>query len=42
MIPRRLSRKQKDLLQQFSESLTHDNLREDEGMIAKLKRALAG
>ena len=42
VIPRRLSRKQKDLLQQFSESLTHDNLREDEGMIAKLKRALAG
>ena len=42
VIPRRLSRKQKDLLQQFSESLTEDNLREDEGMIAKLKRALAG
>ena len=42
VIPRRLTRKQKDLLQQFSESLTQDNLREDEGMIAKLKRALAG
>jgi len=42
VIPRRLSRKQRDLLQQFSESLTDDNLREDEGMIAKLKRALAG
>ena len=42
VIPRRLTRKQKDLLQQFSESLSQDNLREDEGMIAKLKRALAG
>jgi molecular chaperone DnaJ len=42
VIPRRLSRKQKELLEQFSESLTTDNLREDEGMIAKLKRALAG
>jgi molecular chaperone DnaJ len=42
VIPRRLSRKQKDLLQQFNESLTMENLREDEGMIAKLKRALAG
>jgi len=42
VIPRRLSRKQKDLLQQLSESLTQENLREDEGMIAKLKRALAG
>jgi molecular chaperone DnaJ len=42
VIPRRLSRKQKELLEQFNESLTIDNLREDEGMIAKLKRALAG
>jgi molecular chaperone DnaJ len=42
VVPRRLSRKQKDLLQQFSDSLTHENLHEDEGMIAKLKRALAG
>jgi len=42
VIPRRLTRKQKDLLQRFSDSLSQDNLREDEGMIAKLKRALAG
>src|SRR3954453_7195490 len=42
VIPRRLSRKQKDLLQRFNASLTDDNLREDEGMIPKLKRALAG
>ena len=42
VIPRRLSRKQKELLEQLSETLTEDNLRENEGMIAKLKRALAG
>jgi molecular chaperone DnaJ len=42
VIPRRLSRKQKDLLEQLAESLTEENLRENEGMIAKLKRALAG
>jgi molecular chaperone DnaJ len=42
VIPRRLSRKQKELLSQLNESLTIENLREDEGMIAKLKRALAG
>ena len=42
VIPRRLSRKQKELLEQFSETLSEDNLRENEGMIAKLKRALAG
>jgi molecular chaperone DnaJ len=40
--PRRLSRKQRDLLEKFAESLDEDNLREDEGMLAKLKRALAG
>ena len=40
--PRRLNRKQRDLLEKFAESLEEDNLREDEGMIAKLKRALAG
>ncbi len=42
VIPRRLSRKQRDLLEQLSDSLTEENLRENEGMIAKLKRALAG
>ena len=42
VIPRRLNRKQRDLLEKFAESLEEDNLREDEGMIAKLKRALAG
>jgi len=42
VIPRRLSRKQKDLLEEFAQSMTEENLRESEGMIAKLKRALAG
>jgi molecular chaperone DnaJ len=42
VIPRRLSRKQKDLLEEFAASMTEENLRENEGMIAKLKRALAG
>jgi molecular chaperone DnaJ len=42
VIPRRLNRKQKDLLEAFGRSLSEENLREDEGMIAKLKRALAG
>ena len=42
VIPRRLNRKQRDLLEKLSDSLTEDNLREHEGMLAKLKRALAG
>jgi molecular chaperone DnaJ len=42
VIPRRLSRKQRNLLEQLSDSLTEENLREPEGMLAKLKRALAG
>jgi molecular chaperone DnaJ len=41
-VPRRLSREQRDLLEQFSASLTADNHRADEGMIAKLRRVLAG
>jgi molecular chaperone DnaJ len=42
VIPRRLSRKQRELLEELSGSLTEENLREQEGMLAKLKRALAG
>jgi molecular chaperone DnaJ len=41
-VPRRLSREQRDLLERLADSLTDDNLRADEGMIAKLKRVLAG
>ena len=40
--PAPADRKQRDLLEQLSDSLTEDNLREPEGMLAKLKRALAG
>jgi molecular chaperone DnaJ len=41
-IPRRLSKRQRELLQELGDSLTEENLREEEGMLAKLKRALAG
>jgi len=41
-IPRRLSREQRDLLEKLASSLTDENLRGDEGMIAKLRRVLAG
>jgi molecular chaperone DnaJ len=41
-IPRRLTREQRDMLEQFADSLTEENHRADEGMIAKLRRVLAG
>jgi molecular chaperone DnaJ len=41
-VPRRLTREQRDMLERFAETLTEDNQRGDEGMIAKLKRVLAG
>jgi molecular chaperone DnaJ len=41
-VPRRLSREQRDLMEQLRDSLTDENLRADEGMIAKLRRVLAG
>jgi molecular chaperone DnaJ len=42
VIPRRLSREQRELLERLADSLDDRNLRTDEGMLAKLKRALAG
>jgi molecular chaperone DnaJ len=42
VIPRRLSREQRDLLEQLADTLDDRNLRSDEGMLSKLKRALAG
>ena len=42
VIPRKLSREQRELLERLADSLTDGNLGRDEGMIAKLKRALAG
>ncbi|MGI8780066.1 MAG: molecular chaperone DnaJ, partial [Solirubrobacteraceae bacterium] len=42
VIPRRLSREQRELLQRLSDSLTDGNLNSGEGMLSKLKRVLAG
>jgi len=43
VIPRKLSREQRDLLEQLASSLDERNLRaEDEGMLSKLKRVIAG
>jgi molecular chaperone DnaJ len=39
VIPRHLSRDQRELLAQLSESMTEHNLRTDEGVFGKLKRA---
>jgi molecular chaperone DnaJ len=41
-IPRRLTREQRSMLEAFAATVTEDNLRSDEGMLAKLKRVLAG
>jgi len=42
VIPRKLSREQRDLLERLAESLDDGNLNTGEGMLSKLKRALAG
>ena len=42
VIPRRLSREQRALLERLADTLTDGNLKSDEGMLSKLKRALAG
>ena len=39
-IPRRLSEEQRDLLEQLSATITDENLRADESMFARLRRAL--
>jgi molecular chaperone DnaJ len=39
--PRRLSRRQRELAQELADSLTEENLRADEGMLAKLRRVIA-
>jgi molecular chaperone DnaJ len=41
-VPRRLSSDQRDLLERLSETMTDENLRSEEGMLAKLRRVLAG
>jgi molecular chaperone DnaJ len=40
--PRRLTREQRDLLERLAATMTEENVRAEEGMLAKLKRALAG
>ena len=42
IIPRRLSAEQRDLLEQLTATLSDDNLRSDEGVFAKLRRAFGG
>ena len=42
VIPRRLKREQRELLERLSESLTDDNLRSDESVFGKLRRAFGG
>ncbi len=40
VIPRRLSDEQRELLEQLNGTLTEENLRSEESMFAKLRRAL--
>jgi len=42
VIPKRLKREQRDLLQRLNDSLTEENLRTEEGVFGKLKRAFGG
>jgi molecular chaperone DnaJ len=42
VVPKRLKREQKELLRRLSDSLTEENLRTEEGVFGKLKRALGG
>ena len=42
VIPRHLSKEQRELVQQLADSMTEHNLRNDEGLFGKLKRAFGG
>ncbi len=42
VIPKHLKREQRELLEQLNDSLTEHNLRTDEGMFGKLRRAFGG
>jgi molecular chaperone DnaJ len=42
VIPRHLKREQRELISRLAESLTDENLRTDEGVFSKLKRAFGG
>jgi molecular chaperone DnaJ len=39
VVPRRLRREQRELLQRLADTMTDENLRTDEGVFGKLKRA---
>jgi molecular chaperone DnaJ len=42
IVPRRLDRDQRELYERLAESMTEHNLRSDEGVFGKIKRALGG
>ncbi len=42
VVPRHLSKDQRELVQQLADSMTEHNLRTDEGLFGKLKRAFGG
>jgi molecular chaperone DnaJ len=42
VVPRRLSAEQRELMERMHDSLTEENLRTDESMLGKLRRALRG
>ena len=42
VIPRHLNHTQRELLQDLADSLTDHNVRNDEGVFAKLRRAFGG
>ncbi|HET7050286.1 MAG TPA: molecular chaperone DnaJ [Solirubrobacteraceae bacterium] len=42
VVPRHLNREQRELLEQLADSMTDHNLRTDEGVFGKLKRAFGG
>jgi molecular chaperone DnaJ len=42
LVPRHLNHKQRELLQELADSLTDHNVRNDEGVFSKLKRAFGG
>jgi molecular chaperone DnaJ len=42
VVPRRLSREQKELVQRLADSMTEKNLEQDDGLAAKLRRLLHG
>jgi molecular chaperone DnaJ len=42
VIPRHLNRQQRELVEQLAETMTDHNLRTDEGVFGKLRRAFGG